>query len=132
MQKLLPTSATTTQVYYEVFRNQHSSEEDFQQTNSMLKRITKEGQGPCDQAQKDLNAGVLANGELHPHPEKGPLYFQKMCREEVVDWHKREQAADQEIWPARQKLPTSAGEASEDVDFCNGLSCSTSKEALVW
>ncbi|KAF2447735.1 ISP domain-containing protein [Karstenula rhodostoma CBS 690.94] len=132
MQKFLPTSATTTQVYYDVFRSRHSSEEDFQRINNMFKRIMNEDKVLCNQAQKNLNAGVFVNGGLHPHMEKGPLYFQKMCREEVVDWHKREQAAKQEIWPARQKLPSSADEANDDVDFCNGLSCSTNNEALVW
>lgn len=98
----------------------------------MFKRIMNEDKDLCNQAQKNLSAGVFINGELYPSMENGPLYFQKMCREEVVNWHKREQAAKQEIWPARQKLPSSAGEANDDVDFCNGLSCSTSNEALVW
>jgi hypothetical protein len=132
VQKFLPTSATTTQVYYEVFRNRHSSEEDFQQINNVFKHITSEDKVLCNQAQKNPNAGVFVNGEPQPDMENGPLYFQKMCREEVVNWHKREQVAKQEIWPARQKLPSSAEEANEDVDFCNGLSCSTSSEALVW
>ncbi|KAJ4354373.1 uncharacterized protein N0V89_006108 [Didymosphaeria variabile] len=132
MQKFMPSSTTTTNIYYEVFRNRHSSEEDFQEVNQMFKRIMSEDKGLCKLAQKNLNAGVFVNGELHPHMEKGPLYFQKMCREEVVNWHKREQVAKREIWPARQKLPDSASEANEDVDFCNGLSCSENNEVLAW
>lgn len=128
----MPVSATATHIYYEVYRNRHSSDEDFQKINNMFKRIMEEDKRLCNNAQKNLNAGVFVNGELHPHMEKGPLYFQKMCREEVVNWHKRETEAKHEIWPARQKLPSSADDANEDVDFCNGLSCSTSNEALVW
>lgn len=132
MQKFMPTGPTTTNVYYEVYRNRHSPHEDFQRINEMYKRIMTEDKALCNLAQKNLNAGVFVNGELHPHMEKGPLYFQKMCRDVVVEWHKREKAEKQEIWPARQKLSASADVSTEDVDFCNGLSCSTSNDALVW
>ncbi|KAF1972918.1 ISP domain-containing protein [Bimuria novae-zelandiae CBS 107.79] len=130
MQKFLPTSATTTHIVYEVFRNRHSSDAEFEKISAMFKRIMSEDKVLCNQAQKNLNAGVFVNGELHPHMEKGPLYFQKMCREEVVGWHKREQKEKREIWPARQKLPTK--EADEDVEFCNSLSCSDGNEKLAW
>jgi hypothetical protein len=115
----MPTSATTTTIYYEVYRNSHSPDADFQKVNQMFKRIMSEDKALCNQAQKNLNAGVFVNGELHPHMEKGPLYFQKMCREEVIGWHEREQAAKRELWPARQKLMSK--DDNEDVDFCNNL-----------
>jgi hypothetical protein len=130
MQKFMPNSATQSTIYYEVYRNKHSSEEDFQKINQMYKRIMTEDKQLCNLAQKNLNAGVFVNGELHPHMEKGPLYFQKMCRDIVTDWHKREKLAKQELWPARQE--PNAGVSQDDVDFCNGLSCSSSNEALVW
>lgn len=126
----MPNSPTTTTVYYEVYRNKHSSEEDFQNINQIYKRIMTEDKVLCNLAQKNLNAGVFVNGELHPHLEKGPLYFQKMCRDVVTEWHKKEQLAKQELWPARQE--TKSGVSQKDVDFCNGLSCSSTNEALVW
>ncbi|CAI6252607.1 unnamed protein product [Periconia digitata] len=133
MQKFMPTSPTTTNVYYEVYRNRHSSEEDFQTINAMYKRIMSEDKELCNLAQKNLNAGVFINGELHPHMEKGPLYFQKMCREIVVEWHAREKREGHEIWPARQVLPGKAAQANEDVDFCEGLSCGKERnDSLVW
>jgi hypothetical protein len=130
MQKFMPSSASKTTMYYEVFRNKHSSEEDFQTINQMYKRIMTEDKGLCTLAQKNIGTGVFVNGELHPHLEKGPLYFQKVCRDIVTEWHKREKAAKQEIWPARQ-APDASG-SKEDEDFCNGLSCSTTNEALAW
>ncbi|PVI07109.1 ISP domain-containing protein [Periconia macrospinosa] len=133
MQKFMPTSPTTTHVYYEVYRNRHSSEQDFQTINEMYKRIMSEDKELCNLAQKNLNAGVFINGELHPHMEKGPLYFQKVCREIVVEWHAREKKAGHEIWPARQVLPGKAEQANEDVDFCEGLSCGKERsDSLVW
>lgn len=132
MQKFMPISPTKSTIYYEVYRNRHSSEEDFQLINTMYKRIMTEDKTLCNLAQQNLNAGVFVNGELHPKMEKGPLYFQKVCREIVTEWHKREKEAKQEIWPARQKLPGGAGVSQEDVDFCNGLSCSSGNEALAW
>ncbi len=117
---------------YEVFRNKNSSEEDFQLINQIYKRIMSEDKALCDAAQRNLNAGVFVNGEMHPKMEKGPLYFQKLVREAVTEHHKREQAAKTEIWPARQTLPNSALDTKKDIDFCSGLACSTSQEGLVW
>jgi hypothetical protein len=117
---------------YEVFRNKSSSEEDFQLINTMYKRIMSEDKVLCDLAQKNLNSGVFINGEMHPKMEKGPLYFQKVVRDTVVEHHKREKTAKQEIWPARQNLPNNALVSQEDVEFCNGLACSNNSDALVW
>lgn len=86
----------------------------------------------CDLAQKNLNSGVFVNGEMHPVMEKGPLFFQKLVRESVTEHHKREEAAKQEIWPARQQLPTTAAMSNDDVDFCSGLACQSNQEGLVW
>ena len=54
----------------------------------------------CVNTQKNLNAGVFVNGELHPEMEKGPLHFQKTVREVVTAHHQKEKAAGHEIWPA--------------------------------
>ena len=117
---------------YEVFRNKNSSEEDFQVVNQIYKRIMSEDKYLCDLTQKNLNAGVFVNGEMHPKMEKGPLYFQKFIRDTVLAHYKGEQAAKQEIWPARQTLPVAAMVSKKDIDFCSGLSCQTNQETLVW
>lgn len=133
MQKFVPSGPTTSTMRYEVYRNKNSSEEEFQLINQMYKRIMSEDKALCDLAQKNLNAGIFVNGEMHPRMEKGPLYFQKLIRETVVDHHKREQVAKQQIWPARQNLPTTALVSQQDVEFCSGLACQpTLQEQLVW
>lgn len=132
IQRFEPTSPTTTAVRYEVYRNRYSTEEQFQKINQMYKRVMTEDKELCLFAQRNLNAGIFVNGEMHPKMEKGPLYFQKMVRETVVDHHKREQAAGREIWPARQSLPIDAEISEKDVEFCSGLACQTNQEGLAW
>jgi len=132
MQRFEPHGPTSSTMRYEVYRNKNSSEEDFQLINNMYKRIMSEDKVLCEAAQKNLNAGVFINGEMHPTMEKGPLYFQKSCRDVVVAHHKREQAAKREIWPARQTLPDQATISQKDIDFCSGLACQTNQEGLAW
>ncbi|KXL44793.1 hypothetical protein M433DRAFT_100246 [Acidomyces richmondensis BFW] len=132
IQRFVPSSPTKSSMQYQVFRNKNSSEEDFQLVNQIYKRVMSEDKYLCDLAQKNLNAGVFINGEMHPRMEKGPLYFQKVVRDEVRAHHKREQLLRQEIWPARQTLPNTAAISKEDIDFCSGLTCSTNQEALAW
>ena len=118
----MPTSATTTTIYYEVYRNRHSPEAEFQKANGMFKSLTSKDKTAGSDAQKSLSAGASVTGELSPNQEK--------CRKEVAKWHEREQVAKREIWPARQKLPTKTDD--EDVDFCNNLSCSDDNNDLAW
>ncbi|KAK2761406.1 hypothetical protein FQN54_001928 [Arachnomyces sp. PD_36] len=132
IQKFVPNGPTSSSMRYEVYRNKSSSEEDFQLINQMYKRIMSEDKVLCDLAQKNLNSGVFVNGEMHPKMEKGPLYFQKVVRETVTEHHRREKAAREEIWPARQNLPENALVSQEDVEFCKGLACSDNNNTLVW
>lgn len=119
---------------YEVYRNKNSSEEDFETISSMYKRIMSEDKYLCANAQRNINAGVFVNGELHPKMEKGPLFFQKSVRDLVTAHHKREQEAGDEIWPSRQTLPKTAAAAEKDVGFCSAVNCCSkaNKEALAF
>lgn len=123
---------TSTLILYEVYRKKSSSEEDFQRIDSIYKRIMTEDKYLCNLTQKNLNSGVFVNGEMHPTMEKGPLYFQQTVREIVQAHHKREQSAKQEIWPARQQLPSNAMMSGSDIEFCSGLACQTNQEGLAW
>ena len=133
IQRFIPHGPTRSTMRYEVFRNKNSSEEDFQLVNQIYKRIMSEDKALCELAQKNLNAGVFLNGELHPRLEKGPLYFQKIVRDTVTAHFKSEQAAKEEIWPARQKLPQLGSAVSKmDIDFCSSLACPSNRVDLVW
>lgn len=138
IQRFVPTGPTSSIMHYQVFRNKHSPDNDFTLVNDIYKRVMSEDKALCDAAQKNLNAGVFINGEMHPKMEKGPLYFQKKVREEVTIHHQREQKAKSEIWPARQRLPESEAAAisQSDIDFCKGLSTGSCpaqmEEGLAW
>jgi hypothetical protein len=119
---------------YEVFRNTTSTLEQFQAVDEIYKRVMSEDKALCDAAQKNLNAGVFVNGELHPRLEQGPLHFQSQVRDTVTEHWGKEQALGREIHPARQEMPESkAGEVSkEDISFCSGLACGNTSSRLVW
>ena len=121
-------------MHYQIFRNKNSSEEDFQLIAKMYNRIVGEDKVLCELAQKNLNAGIFVNGELHPRLEKGPLYFQKVNREVIRKHVKLERAAGKEIWPAKQKVKREGnGEMSwEDELLCEGLSCADGRKEVEW
>lgn len=127
IQRFIPHGPIKSTMRYEVYRNKTSSDEDFELVNQMYKRIMSEDKYLCNLAQKNINAGIFVNGELHPRMEKGPLYFQNLVREAVHEHHEREKRTGRQIWPARQTLPSSALASQKDIDFCSGLACGDEK-----
>lgn len=120
-------------MYYEVYRNKSSTDEEFQVISDIYKRIMSEDKYLCANAHKNIQAGVFVNGEMHPKMEQGPLYFQQLVRELVTAHYKEEKKAGREIWPARQRIPGSAKATEEDLGFCSTVDCaSMKKEGLDW
>ncbi|KAF4974581.1 hypothetical protein FZEAL_8508 [Fusarium zealandicum] len=113
IQKFLPRGPTKSIMRYEVYRSKNTTDADFTIINDMYKRIMSEDKVLCAKAQKNLNAGVFVNGEMHPEMEKGPLFFQKRVRENLQIHSKMEQAAGKIISPAQRKLPQAPAAASE-------------------
>lgn len=133
LQRFLPLGPSSSSMQYQIFRNKNSSEKDFRLIADMYARVVSEDKGLCELVQRNLNAGIFSNGELHPRLEKGPLYFQKVNREVIKAHVEREKAAKMEIWPARQKMPNSAIVSKEDEMLCTGLACNpVNQTALVW
>lgn len=54
---------------YDVFRGNHSSDEDFKWINELFKQVLKEDKDLCEAAYKNLQSGIFMNGELHPRAE---------------------------------------------------------------
>ncbi|KAF2104034.1 Rieske [2Fe-2S] domain protein [Rhizodiscina lignyota] len=133
IQRFVPSAPTKSTMKYEVYRNKNASDADFEVISAMYKRIMSEDKYLCVNVQKNLNAGVFVNGEMHPRMEKGPLFFQKRVREVLHAHHTREVEANREIWPARQNLPQTASISEKDVEFCSALDCSKGQEGvLAW
>lgn len=136
MQKFMPSGPNKSVMYYEVWKNRNSTREEFDRLNLVYKRVMAEDKVLCERAQANINAGVFVNGELHPHMEKGPLFFQKRCREIVMEHAQKEKKLGRQIWPAKQALEKEGNSAisNEDVDFCEGLACGNDndKSELAW
>lgn len=116
---------------YEVYRHRDASDKDFQHIDSFFKRVLAEDKYLCNAAQKNLNAGIFVNGQLHPELESAPLFFQRTVRHLLVTHREKEQNEGKEIWPARQRSTGSA--TAEDVAFCSGLACKTEQNGrLEW
>ena len=122
IQRFVPSGPMTCSMQYQVFRNKNSTEEQFKVVDGLYKQIMSEDKELCDAAQKNLNAGIFVNGELHPRLEKGPLHFQQQVREAVEAHWKREQLSKKEIHPARQLLPKTALKSEGDIKFCEDVS----------
>lgn len=98
VQKFMPTAPDKSTMYYEVWRNRHSSDEDFAFISDSYKRVMAEDKVLCERAQANIAGGTFVSGELHPHKEKGPIFFQKRDREVVVEYAARERAAGKKLF----------------------------------
>lgn len=134
LQRFLPLGPSKSSMQYQIFRNKNSTDEQFHLIADMYARVVSEDKVLCELAQRNLNAGIFVNGELHPRLEKGPLYFQKVAREVIHEHAKKEKEAGKQIWPARQKMPSKATVSLEDEELCSGLACQTpsEKSGLAW
>lgn len=131
IQKFLPVSAAESIMSYEIFRNKHSSDEDFHLIADMYERVMREDKVLCQAAQQNLERNVFVNGQLHPKYEKAPLFFQKTVREVLKEHREEEKKVRREIWPAKQIVGTGKEGSEEDEEFCRGLSCGEDRK-LEW
>ncbi|PKY01819.1 phenylpropionate dioxygenase [Aspergillus campestris IBT 28561] len=124
IQRCVPTSATRCVVRHEVYRNPNASDEDFDQTHTSYQRIMSEAQDRCVNTLEELANRDVGNGDRDPLVEPCSPDFQTLCRELVVAHHRLEEAAQKEIWPARQRLPATASTSHDDLHFCSRLTAS--------
>ncbi|KAJ5579486.1 uncharacterized protein N7459_005471 [Penicillium hispanicum] len=113
MQRLVPTSPTSCSMRFEVYRHNSLSDKEFESVSQAYKRLVSEAKDLCIDTQKTLDAGILANEDLHR--------FQVAVRDLILEHHKREEQAGRQIWPSRQALPAQASTSQDDVDFCANL-----------
>lgn len=79
-------------MYYEVYRNKNATDEDFNAINEAYHRVMSEDKVLCEYSQWNITQGTFVNGEMHPRLEAGPLFIQKLCKEDVTEFYKREKA----------------------------------------
>ncbi|KAJ4189396.1 hypothetical protein NW755_006214 [Fusarium falciforme] len=131
MMFIIPTSATTSRVRYEVYRNKHSSEEDFKAEVDFFKQVENEDKWLGNNAQVGLNSDTYAAGPLHPYMERAVEYFEGVLRSMLKKHTEEEKSQSRELWPARRTLAGS--QLEEDEAFCRGV-CESAKnaETLAW
>ncbi|ETS85618.1 hypothetical protein PFICI_03643 [Pestalotiopsis fici W106-1] len=137
MMRCIPVSSGKTKMEYDVFRRNDTTDEDFARINDFYKQVLQEDKDLCNGTQKNLEAGIFINGQLHPEKEKGPLFFQKTVRELVMAHRKHEETLGHDVWPASPQ-PTQAmktGKFMEEDAFCMKLdaeACKGTLEQLSW
>lgn len=73
IQKFLPEGPVDSTMYYEVYKNKHSSDEDFRFIADMYRKVMGEDKVLCEGQMGNLKTGVFTSGELHPQWERGKL-----------------------------------------------------------
>jgi hypothetical protein len=116
---------------YEVYRHKDATDEEFEKVDSFFKRVLGEDKYLCDAVQKNLEAGVFTNGEMHPDLESAPIYFQNTVRQLLTEHRKKEEDQKMEIWGARRPL-ANAKLTKDDDAFCDGLACKAENADIEW
>jgi hypothetical protein len=129
--RCVPVSPNKCSLEYEVYRHQNATDEDFNNVDAIFKRILNEDKLLCNNTQKNMESTVYVNGQMHPTFEQGPLYFQKLVKQAVLEHRQEEQNERREIWPASQKTTGLTG-TNEELEFCSGLSCNSESNTLAW
>ncbi|KAL8293332.1 hypothetical protein RQP46_000033 [Phenoliferia psychrophenolica] len=128
--RVVPTSATTTSMQYDVYRLKGCPDEIFNEVDKAYKEIESEDKFLCTNAQKNLNGGTYSTGPLHPVREKGVIFFQNLVKKALVAHRELELVAGEKIYPALQQ--GQRGETAEDV-FCKSLEASCGSDPkLAW
>lgn len=83
--RVVPTSATTTSMQYEVFRHKDATDKDFNEMDSFFKQVENEDKELCNGAQQNLNAGVYVTGNLHPFNEKVSTDFETITHVHTIN-----------------------------------------------
>ncbi|CAI6092720.1 unnamed protein product [Clonostachys chloroleuca] len=137
IQRMICHGPTKTKIQNEVYRHNSATDEQFDAIMAFYKQVLDEDKELCNGSQRNLNAGVFTNGELHPDKEGGPIYFQNTCRTEVMAHRAKEvEQGGKEIWPATPKIkgPMDTEKLCEEERFCSELEAAAcrSREELAW
>lgn len=116
---------------YEVYRHKDATDEEFEKVDSFFKRVLGEDKYLCDAVQKNLEAGVFTNGELHPDLESAPIFFQNTVRRLLTEHRRKEEDKKTELWAARRPMANSKV-TKGDENFCAGLACTADNAEIEW
>jgi hypothetical protein len=107
---------------YEVYRHKDCTQEDFETMDRFFKDVEKEDIDLCNNVQKSFNSDTYIKGPLHPHNEKGVIYFKSLIKDVLYKHMQEEQKAGGKIFPARRENGEKNDEIAEEEAFCR-LAC---------
>lgn len=126
MMSIVPLSATSSSMRYEIYRNKNSSMEDFTSEVEFFKQVEREDKWLGNGTQKNLNTDTYVAGPLHPYMEQAVSYFEGLTRQALREHLDKEKEAGEEIWPARRGYQ--GKQLALDEAFCREA-CSSSVKA---
>lgn len=132
MMFIIPTSATTSRMRYEVFVNKHSPRAEVDAEIEFFKQVENEDKWLGNKAQGGLNSDTYTAGPLHPYMERAVEYFENLLRPMLKEHVEEEKKLGRQIWPARRQLESK--QLEEDEEFCRGI-CEPSageRSVLAW
>lgn len=136
MMSIVPTSATTSLMRYEVYRSKNATPEQLKEKLDFFAQVEGEDKWLANGAQGNLNSDTYTTGPFHPDVEEGVTYVVGLVKKILRDHVDEEKKRGAEWWPARRALVQSASE--EDEVFCRGV-CDNSvhnesnvPEGLAW
>lgn len=129
---ICPTSATTSVMRYEVFRNKNSTDEEVKAEVDFFKQVENEDKWLGNNAQRGLNSDTYVAGPLHPYMERAVEYFESVHRPMLKKHVEEERALGRQIWPARRSMKNDSLE--KDEEFCRSICESSGKvnKVLAW
>lgn len=136
MMSIVPTSATTSLMRYEVYRSKTATPEQLKEKLDFFAQVEGEDKWLANGAQGNLNSDTYTTGPFHPDVEEGVTYVVNLVKKILRDHVDEEKKRGAEWWPARRALVQSASE--EDEVFCRGvcgnsvLSGNHAPEGLSW
>lgn len=74
-----------------------------------FKEVEREDRDLCNLVQRNYNTDTYVNGPLHPHNEKGVIYFKGLVKEVLLKHLQEEQRLGHKTLPARRE------DASEEI-----------------
>ena len=89
--------------------------------NPFFKQVETEDVGLCNAVQRSFNSNTYIKGPLHPHNEKGVIYFKKLVKDVLYKHVEEERKAGRKIFPAR-RMDDNDEEIAEEEAFCR-LAC---------
>lgn len=112
-------SPTTVKMQYEVYRRKGLSDEEFHGIDAFFKQIENEDKGLSNGAQRNLNSDTYVHGPLHPHNEKGVIYFKGLVKDALQRHALEEQELGRHIGSIRRS--TDSGPVKADEAFCRAV-----------